>query len=278
MDESGFFDSQRLWKDMNAQPDIVYMCLDEDSKNITSAFHLNKIPYLLLRPTIVSIARDEGFAMALRTRVNALLDRSKVHMYPSIQAACTKEIVLSERLDAIARAIHESSLKERSQRATQYEKAMDTEAKDFKELKGLAAKQQQITKNESQVPWSELKEGFKDSNRQQAEHMAIKLRVIGCEMVTEAEMAAMGSKAEVVKALKDPKDRLAKMEHYRWNAERFMGGWKLGKVKGELVSPYLVDWDELTEEIKQYDRDAVLRIPKILSQARPRYYVVKRKE
>jgi hypothetical protein len=57
-----------------------------------------------------------------------------------------------------------------------------------------------------------------------------------------------------------------------------LGGWMLGKVKGELVSPYLVDWDALTEEKTQNERDAVLRIPKILSQARPRYVIVKREK
>jgi hypothetical protein len=68
------------------------------------------------------------------------------------------------------------------------------------------------------------------------------------------------------------------MEHYRWNAERFMAGWKRGTLKGELVSPYLVDWDALTEEKTQNERDAVLRIPKILSQARPRYVIVRKRE
>lgn len=278
IDDSGFFDSQRFWQQLKKRPDVVYVCLDEDSRNITCAFHLKKIPQLFDVITIVSIARDEGFALALRSRVNELLERNKVHIYPSIQAACTKEIVLAERLDAIARSIHGLSLKERSKRATEYQKELETGVENFKEYMGTAKRQQQITKNESQAPWVQLKEVYRDSNRQQAEHIPIKLRAIGCEMVTEAELKALGKKVQVVKDIRDPNDKLAKMEHNRWNAERFMGGWSYGKVKGDMVSPYLVDYEELAPEIKQYDRDAVLRIPQVLLLARPKYYIVKKTE
>ncbi len=56
------------------------------------------------------------------------------------------------------------------------------------------------------------------------------------------------------------------MEHERWNAERLHDGWKYGNVKdiSKKISPSLVPWDKLTEEVKRYDRDAVQKIPKNL--------------
>jgi len=277
LDESGFFDSKRLWKDIRARPDIIYMCLDEDSMNISAAFHMNNIPAALAKPTIISISKDEGFALTLRSRVNTLLKTNKVHMYPSIQAACTKEIVLAERLDSIARAIHELSYLEREERAEGYKRSMKRGPKGSKEYKDLLEKYEQIKKNKSHVSWDKLNESYKDSNRQQAEHIEIKLRTLGYEMATDEDLKALKGKYTIVKTITDPNDKLAKMEHFRWNAERFMGGWKYGKTKTDITSPYLVSWEELTEEIRQYDRDAVLRIPKILSKARPRYYIIKRK-
>ena len=57
-------------------------------------------------------------------------------------------------------------------------------------------------------------------------------------------------------------EMLAEHEHEQWMAERISRGWTLGErdVKNKRT-PYLVPYDELTEEIKDYDRDAVRNIP-----------------
>ncbi len=58
---------------------------------------------------------------------------------------------------------------------------------------------------------------------------------------------------------------MARMEHARWNAERWLDNWTLGPRNPEAkTSPYLVDWDPLPDEIKKYDRDAVRDIPELL--------------
>ena len=62
----------------------------------------------------------------------------------------------------------------------------------------------------------------------------------------------------------DDVERLSKMEHLRWNAEKYINGWVLGNDTENLESPYLVSWDELSEEIREYDREAVRNLPKIL--------------
>lgn len=62
---------------------------------------------------------------------------------------------------------------------------------------------------------------------------------------------------------------LAEMEHGRWNVERLMQGWTYGEKKDVVkkTSPYLVRWENLSEEIKGYDIDAVKNLPEVLREA-----------
>ena len=119
-------------------------------------------------------------------------------------------------------------------------------------------------------PWDELDHDYKDSNRQQADHLDIKLRAIGCQRAS-----LLDPRTEV--PLTDPwVELLAEMEHARWVAERRLAGWvfaPLPKNDEERTSPFLVPWDRLqdicrqigyTEDVQEYDRDAVRNIPNIL--------------
>jgi hypothetical protein len=66
---------------------------------------------------------------------------------------------------------------------------------------------------------------------------------------------------------------LAEMEHARWNVERLLGGWKLGdKDITKKISPYLVPWSELPENVKECDRDAIREIPRFLSEVNIEVY------
>ena len=63
--------------------------------------------------------------------------------------------------------------------------------------------------------------------------------------------------------------QMAEKEHGRWNAERLSAGWRYGKVKEveKKISPHLISWKDLPQEIRQYDIDAVKNLPGILSAA-----------
>jgi hypothetical protein len=110
--------------------------------------------------------------------------------------------------------------------------------------------------------WSDLKDYLKESNRQQADHIVEKLNRINCSIhsVTDREIALMKFTADEI-------ETMAQMEHARWNIERFLDGWKKGpKDVQNKISPYLVPWSELPDEIKKYDRDAVVKIPEVLAE------------
>lgn len=112
--------------------------------------------------------------------------------------------------------------------------------------------------------WDLLSEDLRESNRQQAAHLVFKLRAIGCEVVpVETDRLA------VEKFSTEELELLARMEHARWVAERLIANWTFAKEKSILrrENPNLVPWEDLKDNVREYDRDAVLHIPELLRAA-----------
>ncbi|MCX5771093.1 MAG: RyR domain-containing protein [Candidatus Hydrogenedentes bacterium] len=108
----------------------------------------------------------------------------------------------------------------------------------------------------SMLPWEELAEHLKESCRQQAAYAEEILRKTGYGV----RKAAGGG--PLVKFTPEEIEVMAELEHGRWNAERIADGWTPGpRDPLNKVSPYLVPWNELTEQVKQWDRDAVGYFP-----------------
>lgn len=114
---------------------------------------------------------------------------------------------------------------------------------------------------EADVPWEELKEHYRDSNRMQAMDIKRKLDEMGYRIVKND--GTMPSKLtftdEVV-------ERMARMEHDRWMKEKLAAGWTYGPERNNLlrIHPLLVPYDQLGEKDKDMDRDPVRRIPELL--------------
>jgi hypothetical protein len=110
------------------------------------------------------------------------------------------------------------------------------------------------------LAWDDLPEDFRESSRQQADHIFIKLRAVGCEA------APTGDTRPAVKFTPAEIELLAEMEHRRWVAERLLAGWVYGPKKDveRRENPNLVPWAQLTEEIKNYDRDTVGKMSDLL--------------
>jgi hypothetical protein len=121
-------------------------------------------------------------------------------------------------------------------------------------------------------PWEQLTEDLRESSRQQADHIAIKLRAIGCELAPTSD-----AREAVIKFKSEEIERLAEVEHTRWNAERWLAGWRYGSPgeKKERISPHLGSWNDLDPSIKKYDHDAVTEIPERLGMANPPLKVVR---
>jgi hypothetical protein len=114
----------------------------------------------------------------------------------------------------------------------------------------------------SHQEWAYLGQGFRNSSRAQADHIDVKLRAVHCRRVTRAE-----PEKKVAAFTPEEVELLAEMEHARWCAERFLAGWTLGspKDKRRKITPDLVPWRDLPEPIREYDRQAVRRLPEHLA-------------
>ena len=110
--------------------------------------------------------------------------------------------------------------------------------------------------------FDDLPEDMKYSNFRQARSIPNKLSLIGCEIV-----ASTDKRDDVEKFEKYEVEYLAEVEHEEWVKERENTGWTYAEEKDvdKKESPYMVPWNKLTEEIKEYDRDPVRNIPKILN-------------
>lgn len=101
--------------------------------------------------------------------------------------------------------------------------------------------------------YDEQPEDFRASCLEQARSYCDKVRLLGYELVLAQECDETSRVRELTA---DEVEFLARVEHDRWVDERVGAGWAYGPEKDveRKVSPYLVSWDELSEEVREYDR------------------------
>jgi hypothetical protein len=120
------------------------------------------------------------------------------------------------------------------------------------------------TSSESTVSFEDLPEDFEQSNIDAAEDIPSKLRAInhGIRKIPH------GRTARTPDITDEEVERLANMEHDRFCRERRLLGWVYGEEKdiNNKITPYLVSFDELPDNIKAYSRESIYAIPVILKE------------
>jgi hypothetical protein len=113
--------------------------------------------------------------------------------------------------------------------------------------------------------WDALPETLRHSNRDQARDIGRKLAAVGCELVPSADRHP----PPAVEFTKPEIEYLARLEHDRWRGERQGDGWRSGPARDaeRKLSPYLVPWESLTEDVRDLDRDTVRGLPGLLAVA-----------
>ena len=120
--------------------------------------------------------------------------------------------------------------------------------------------------------WDKLDKSLQESNRQQADHIALKLRAAG--LWFRKTIPGLPESPVLKERLGSMLEKLAESEHDRWVAEKRGQGWiPAADMKREsrnnrlLMHNFLFRWRELTDEIKEYDRKPVRNIPAFLKVA-----------
>lgn len=74
--------------------------------------------------------------------------------------------------------------------------------------------------------WEEIREDYRESNRQFADHFELKLAHLGYRLVNSLRPNSSGSAASLPPIDAETSRVLAQMEHSRWVAERLLAGWR----------------------------------------------------
>ena len=175
---------------------------------------------------------DSASPVAAIVKHNADLKRC-VRLVPPVQKVCGTEAVLWHKLDKIAQVIHANWYRDE------------------------ATKPEDKRKKATFKPWDELTEAQKDSNRSQADHILVKIRAAGLTVEEAADEKQW--KQAVALIIED----LARAEHVRWCAEKWMDGWEYDATRNDELKRHnnLVPYEELDEATKKYDRESVYALP-----------------
>lgn len=107
--------------------------------------------------------------------------------------------------------------------------------------------------------FSGLPEDLKFSNIRQAQGIYEKLTEFGFFIDVK------GKEGQIMKIDGELLETMAEREHEMWVQERIKSGWQLGaKDVTKKTTPYLIPYAELSEEIKDLDREAIRNIPVLL--------------
>lgn len=111
--------------------------------------------------------------------------------------------------------------------------------------------------------WDDLPECFRWSNRYRTDMITVKWRRIGRN---DSDLLSDDLKNEFTE---DEIELLARMEHDRWCAERFIDGWVYGPERDDKakVHPDLIAFDDLTDQQKKYDLNTLNDIKQLLKKA-----------
>ena len=120
-------------------------------------------------------------------------------------------------------------------------------------------------------PEDGLRHDLKESNRQQADHIAVKLRMANLWFRKRIPGVAVSTDISQLTAIVE---RLAIAEHDRWVAEKRRNGWIAAPCQERKcrnndlrLHNCLFRWEQLTSDQKQLDLDTVRQIPDHLSKA-----------
>ncbi len=185
--------------------------------------------------TLIYAGTHRGFAALLSSGNEGSVLNQRLYPFGMVEDVFTLDALLHESDDRVARALHEDYQQKQRQ-------------------KGVS--------DEENPGWEQLPESLIASNRHAADHIPIKVRALGYHVAR-----LQPGLAPIESFDKDEVDLLARMEHFRWCAERWLLGWKKGPKDIALkTNPNLVSWEELTDPEQCKDPEQVRTIVRALKQ------------
>lgn len=236
----------------------VYVCMKDTTQSLTAALHLHERIRSASVPIVIRTQEEAGLSRVLRWSAD-VAEFQSLRAFPVLERACSPDVLLgTTALDVLAQEAHAAY--------TRFVTARD----------GASG-------NPSVTEWDDLPEPLRESNRRQVMHIGAKLRAVGRAVapapggpsMPEDELSrALGAPilsapaAEERALTEEEVERLARVEHDRWVAERLFDGWTYAPAPKDVArktTPDLAPWEELSEDVRELDRNVVRAIPAILS-------------
>lgn len=212
---------------------IVAVKLDDVALNTATRFRklLDEMG-LFATPVFVRIREQHRLGAFLSELEAHSLFRDRLIPFGSMAFLTRPTALLDQSLDTLARAAHGTWLGSNAQ-----------------------------SDSPAAVPWGRLAEFHKQANRGLADYIPVRLRCCGLRLVNEAGPAIALDGSEI--------EKLAALEHWRWCVELYSLGWRYAPVRDDFQKLHnrLVDWAELPQDTKNYNREMARLLPDIAGAA-----------
>ncbi|MBO4208167.1 RyR domain-containing protein [Micromonospora echinofusca] len=224
-------------------PDRVFICDDDEERALKTALTAEQLWHGGPGSVVVRLDRLASLRAAFDSRPgdHQVLDdlSGTLRLYGVANAACDPELIGDDLVERLARVIHESYVLSRRRHG------------------------EDPARNPALVGWEDLPETLRQANRSQAEDIGRKLRELGCALSPR-----VGSGAEYALAESEI-EQLAVLEHQRWLKERSAAGWRYAEQRDDArrLHPALRTWEDLHEEMRERNHDAMRELPAILAEA-----------
>jgi hypothetical protein len=239
----GRFQGGELIADRAASKPVIatYVCLADEPDALTAALVLRGLPETRFVPLVVTVWDDESaIGSFIRDDCGGLAEMAE---FGVLRQTLVPDVTLLGMEERLARLRHEDYLR-------------------YEEAQGATRET-----NPSVVPWEELPESLKESNRAFAEGIGKKLAAAGCAVVPAPLANTRGASALFSE---ETIDEHARGEHERWMRDLLRQGWTYTSGKKDpdrKLHPKLVPWEQLSEVDRERDRDAIRRLPALLARA-----------
>ena len=218
----------------------VYVCLDDDSFGLQAGLSLLHQMKSHKVPIVIRMVEDTGLATLLGDGDTHLNSFNELHAFGLLNQTCTADLLLGGTHEILAHELHSVYLSQQ------------------------VIDEGKTEQNEALVPWEQLPERLKESNRVQATNISNTLAATGYRIMQlrdwdAGELEFPPQEVEI----------MSRKEHERWCNERKQDGWVHGPERdvGKKTNPDLVDWDKLPEEEKEKNRRFVRKLPRSLARA-----------
>jgi hypothetical protein len=178
-------------------------------------------------PVYVRLEHYRRLGEVVRTIEDISAFGDRLQVFGTLEETLSADVLLGSRLDAFAQALHE----------------------DYRQ------RTQGAINPQANVPWRDLPEFMKMSNRWRADHTPLLMELAGLHLEPDV------SSPSILKLSEEQIESLAKLERRRYTIERSLIERRFGPAQRQSIP----DWDELSDDQRISEKSEAARLPEIMA-------------